>query len=245
MNRQFLRSFVRRLGFDGMSRDRFDRLAAAQIAAETQEQIRPLFYNWARRDEESYLVQIGANDGTKHDHIRELRDLTNVRSLLIEPNPACLASLHAAVAGNARVCVLPHALAATNSSTEIHRFNGEMEAGLQLNLFTSFSRAHVEHFRRYYRLQTPIVSQQVATRTLASLLREADFPRVDLLFCDIEGYDHLAVDQALALPEPPRLLVFEHFWLSPDQRERCYRALTASGYGLFHGANDTFCARTA
>jgi len=243
--RKLLRSVIRRLGFDGMDRERFDRLAAAAAAGETQEKLRPLFYGWAQQSVRPlFLVQIGANDGSSHDHATALREQANIQSLLVEPNPRCHDALRAICTANPRVQFLPHALGSGDDTTQLYRFAADTEKGLQLDLFTSFSREHVEHFRRYYHLSTQITTQPVETRTISSLLKVSNFPRLDLLISDIEGYDHLAVEQALALPEPPKLIVFEHYWLESARRERCYQRLTEAGYGIFHGATDTFCART-
>ncbi|MFZ5495232.1 MAG: FkbM family methyltransferase [Verrucomicrobiota bacterium] len=245
MIRRTLRSVLRTVGYDGMEISRFDRLKGAQLAAETQERLRPVFHAWALRGDPTYFVQIGANDGEKHDAFSALRNAPSVRSALVEPNPACVRKLEKIRNANPHVTLLPSALAAEDGFAALYRFSARTEKNLQLDLVTSFSRKHLEDFRRYYGLQAEIISETTATSTLATLLRQAAFPRLDILASDIEGFDHLAVEQALTLAQPPRLIIFEHYWLTAELRERCYQLLAKRGYGIVHGATDAFCVLTA
>lgn len=244
MIRRALRSILRSLGYDGMEIARFDRLKSAQVAAETQERLRPVFNAWALRGDPTYFVQIGANDGEKHDAFSGLRNTPSVYSALVEPNPACVRKLAKIREINPRVTILQSALAEKDGFAELHSFSTETEKNLQLNLVASFNRKHLEDFRRYYRLQAEIVSERTSTCTLETLVCRAAFPRIDILASDIEGFDYLAVEQALGLTPPPRLIIFEHYWLTSERREQCYQLLAKQGYGIVHGATDTFCLLT-
>jgi len=249
MIRELLRRLVRRLGYDGMAMDRLDRLVATGQAIEqiTPTLIRFLqdyFSAYAERHDRVYLLQIGANDGVKHDFAGFMRDHPSVQSALVEPQLHCVDALRELRAANPRIRVLPRAFGEIDSSATLYRFDAEEENSLQLNLFSSFDRTRVEEMKAYYRLKARIVAQPVEACTLKTLLRQADFPQADILVSDIEGYDHAVVRQALSTLRPlPAMLVFEHYWLRPEDRHHCYDLLNQRGYAIAHGAQDAFCFR--
>jgi FkbM family methyltransferase len=242
MLRHLLRKFIRAIGFDGMDVRRFDRLAEAELAGTTHHRLLPhVFARALPASGPAYLMQIGANDGASHDSFAFMHGHPQVHSALVEPQPSCLAALGRLCAGNPRMQIIPHALSAADGTLTLHRFLGETENGRDLSLFTSFDRHHLEHMSRYYQLKTPIAAEQVPASTLASLLARSGFPRLDVLLCDIEGLDHLAVMQGLALSHLPRLIIFEHYWLTPELRKQCYELLDRHGYAVIHGTHDTIC----
>lgn len=245
MLRQTLRKLLRSLGFDGMERDRFDRLKAAARAGITSPRIlRDFFRLYATSSEHIYLLHVGANDGVKDDFNSFMRQPANVESILVEPQRHCLAKLSAISRDNPRIRVLPVAFGETDGETTLYRFDREFENDIQLDVFSSFDRKMLEEKKRYFSLTAGIVGERVETCTLRTLLARGGAPRMDILICDIEGLDHLVIAQLVATIHPlPVIIVFEQRWLTVDQRRKCYDLLDEQGYGILHGAEDAWCFR--
>lgn len=244
MNRQFLRSFVRRLGFDGMARDRFDLLAASADAAPTYPRLLAQFFSlYAATRPEIWLLQLGANDGSRDDHAGFLREPAHVRSILVEPQTACVARLRQQAAAHPNWTVLPCAFAEQDGTATLHRFDRAEEKGIQLDVFASFDRALLEEKKRYFPLEAGIVAEQVEACSLPTLLRRGGAPRVDILLCDIEGLDHAVIAQLPRLDPLPEIVAFEHRWLTVAQRRASYALLDSLGYAVLHGNEDAWCYR--
>jgi len=245
MFRQILRKSLRTLGFDGMERDRFDRLRAAERAATTYPRIlRDFFHFYATSSESIYLLHVGANDGVKDDFNSFMRQSAKVMSILVEPQRHCFAKLSAIAHQNQRISVLSVAFGETDGETTLYRFDRQFENGIQLDVFSSFDRRMLEDKKRYFSLAAEIVGERVETCTLRTLLVRGGAPRMDILICDIEGLDHLVIAQLVATIRPlPVIIVFEQRWLTAEQRRKCYDLLDEQGYGILHGTEDAWCYR--
>jgi FkbM family methyltransferase len=244
MPRKLLRSLLRSLGYDGMSRDRFDRLRIAeQVAPSHQRILHDYFSLYAAQTDRIHLLHLGANDGVKDDFTAFMRNHPKVESALVEPQLHCLEPLRRLQTLNPRLRVLPCAFGDKDASATLYRFAIEEEKNIQLNVFSSFERDMVEDKKRYFSLQAEIIAETVDACTLPTLLQRAGFPQADILISDIEGFDHAVVCQALALKPLPVIFIFEQRWLSASVRSRCYEMLDHHGYGVLHGDQDALCFR--
>src|SRR5690606_35501813 len=109
----------------------------------------------------------------------------------------------------------------------------------------SLSRdAVLGHVRHIPDIDERLVESEVPALTYASLLRRHGVERVDLLVVDTEGHDW-AILRTIDLSErPPRLVVYEHYHLGPDERAGCRAYLERAGYETIEEGFDTFCLRT-
>jgi hypothetical protein len=80
----------------------------------------------------------------------------------------------------------------------------------------------------------------VPTRTFASLLEHHGFGRPDLVLIDTEGYDSTIIRHIDFEAHGPRLLIYEHFHLDPDDRASTREHLRARGYETMEEGFDTF-----
>lgn len=245
MMRKFARRLIRSLGYDGMERDRFDRLLATEQACLTYPRLlRDFFLLHVERMPHLYFLHLGANDGVKDNFTAFLREPANVESILVEPQRPCLPKLAALQTQNPRIRVLPLAFGQTDGEALLYRFDHEFEKGIQLDVFSSFDRAMLEEKKNYFSLKSAIVSDRVETGTLPTLLARGGAPRLDILVCDIEGLDHQVIEQLVTKIRPlPIIVVFEQRWLTVEQRRHTYQLLDAHGYAVLHGAEDAWCFR--
>jgi FkbM family methyltransferase len=242
--KNFLRKGLRSVGYDAVDVRRFDRAMGAEVSWPTHERLVSYLIEHAlsRTSQASAtFLQIGANDGIKDNFTGSVLRREDVRIVLLEPDPFCAARLERDYSGRANVSVLQKALGAEDGFAKLFHFDSEEEQGIQLNVFNSFDRALLEEKKNVFSLQASIVSRQVECVTLASLSQEVGVSSWDVLVSDIEGFDHEVVRQVSAMSRDniPRLFVFEHAWLEPSVRSKCYRDLADAGYAIIAGENDT------
>ena len=79
-------------------------------------------------------------------------------------------------------------------------------------------------------------------RVLAALDREGG-ERPDLLVIDTEGHDWAIIRSIDLASHGPRLLIYEHFHLSREDRAACLAHLQAAGYETLEEGFDTLALR--
>jgi FkbM family methyltransferase len=91
-----------------------------------------------------------------------------------------------------------------------------------------------------------IVAEEVPSRSLAEIVAESGFPRVDLLASDTEGFDYEVVRQIQNLPSLPQFVYYEHLHLSSEEAAECVDFLHRLGYRTSAVNNgDTFAQRAS
>jgi len=240
--RSSLRKILRSFGYDAVDTRRFDRAMGATSSWPTHRRLLDhLLREVAKNSDDFALLQIGANDGIKDNISSVALQLPSARLGLVEPNPYCVAQLESGVARDRKnVTILPVAFAAEKGNAKFYVFDKAFEKGIQLDVFSSFQPELLYKQKRYFHLESEVVRLDVECETLAGITRRCDIKRWDVIISDIEGFDHEVVRQVCdGQTLPPALMVFEHEWLSPEQRKECYENLAASGYALIAGAHDT------
>jgi FkbM family methyltransferase len=106
----------------------------------------------------------------------------------------------------------------------------------------SFSReavlGHQEHIPD---VADRIVQTDVPALTFESLRARHGIERVDLVLVDTEGYDWEIIRNIDLAASKPRLVVYEHFHLSREDRAACRAHLGDFGYETMEEGFDTFC----
>lgn len=237
-----LRKLLRACGYDGIDVRRFDRAMGVQASWSTHAKLLDrLLVDIVGRSASPTLLQIGANDGVKDNVSAIALELPSVRLGLVEPNPLCVAKLQSSLGSKRKdATILQTALAATTGKASFYVFDQPVEKGIQLDVFSSFDVRLLENQKSYFGLAANILQVEVDCENLHGISQKCGVDRWDVIMSDIEGYDHEVVRQVCdGQTPPPTLMVFEHEWLSPEQRKQCYERLAASGYALIAGAHDT------
>jgi FkbM family methyltransferase len=199
---------------------------------------------------EAFFVEIGANDGRKHDHLRPFILRRKWRGIMVEPVPHIFERLRANYGGSERVRLenvaiadhdgtIPFYYPARPDPSEVRRLP-EWYDGIG-----SLSRAAVlSHAQHIPDLEARLRTAELPCLTYPSLLARHGVERVDLVVIDTEGSD-FAIVRGLELERRrPRLLVYEHFHLSPEDRRACLEHVRAAGYEAMEEGFDTFCLDT-
>jgi FkbM family methyltransferase len=197
--------------------------------------------------EHPFFVEIGANDGDQHDHLRELILAHSWAGLMVEPVPYVFERLVANYRGHHQV-MLENAAISDRDGPMPFYYLAEVPKGREAELpdwyhgIGSFSReAVLSHRRVIPEIEEHVVETTVPTLRFDSLCEKHGVERVDLLVVDTEGHDAeilAAIDFARWLPA---LVVYEHFHLDPGDRAGSRSALEQLGYETFEEGFDTWC----
>lgn len=196
----------------------------------------------------AYFVQVGANDGERDDPLHALVREHDWRGIMVEPVPHVFARLKANSAGlEGRVALENAAIAATAGEADFHHLREAApseRAALPdwYDEIGSFDRGVLlRHADEIPDVAERIVTTTVRTLTLEQLLRRHGAPGVDLLLLDTEGHDWQILRTLDLDGIRPRLLVYEHYHLSPEDRRACGARIEHAGYALLAEGFDTYC----
>ncbi len=196
---------------------------------------------------EAFFVEIGANDGVQHDHLHQFIVSRRWSGILVEPVPFVFERLKGNYAGIDRVVLENAAIADHDGTLPFYHLKPALEHELEVlpewyDGIGSFSLDSVlSHRAEIPDIAQRIVRTNVRSLTFESLLRRHAAGRVDLVVVDTEGYDWEVVRQIDLAATVPKLLIYEHFHLSPEDRVACRRHVASFGYDVKEEGFDTFC----
>jgi FkbM family methyltransferase len=233
----------------------FGRGAARAYAARVARWLRPnrlrgprVMEAFGRNFPHATFVQIGSNDGDKHDPLRRTLLRRHWTGVMVEPVPYVFARLqrnygsvpgialeNAAITATANVSSLPFHYVA-----EAHQGEGLPDWYDELGSFRK--EVVMSHADRVPGLAQRLVTTEVPCITLEALCRRHGLGTVDLVHMDTEGYDGELIAAMDLSRLRPILLIYEHKHLPEPQRSATRTRLQREGYTLFEEGADTWCA---
>ncbi len=221
---------------DWRSRRRWRNLAGPKVLRE-----------FATRYPRAVFIEIGANDGASHDHLRPFILSTSWTGVMVEPVPYLFERLRQNYAGVERVALENSAIADRDGALPFFYLDELEDAAADgipewYHGLGSFSLEGVlEHDREIPDIERRVVRAEVPCLTFDTLCARHGIERPDLVAIDTEGYDYEIVRRIDLDRHRPRLLVYEHFHLSPQARADCRADLDRSGYETMEEHFDTWC----
>jgi FkbM family methyltransferase len=189
------------------------------------------------------VLQIGANDGCQNDFMQSWYNDARVQAILVEPQREAFERLTQHYHGNPRIFPVNCAVTRTGEALRIFRFANAQENKIGIDVLASFDRKHLEAWKERLKITSDIVSEKYPGETIKSLLKTMNWPRVDLLTIDTEGYDYEILLSLPSLESLPDLVVFEHLNLAPTTKLKAVELMTSLNYGIHWGRQDAFCIR--
>lgn len=195
----------------------------------------------------AFFVEIGANDGDQHDHLRPILDSTPWRGIMVEPVPYVFERLRANYDGRPGVVLENAAIADRDGQLpfyHLRKVQDRVAAGLPrwYDGIGSFSKdAVLNHAALLPDIAQRLTCVEVPCLTFTSLLAKHAVDRVDLLIVDTEGYDHEILRSIDWEVHRPRLVVYEHYHLSLHDRSGLRSAFADRGYEIKEEGFDTWC----
>jgi FkbM family methyltransferase len=205
---------------------------------------------FAQRYPRASFAEIGANDGKQHDFLRPLILSNEWRGLIVEPVPYVFERLRANYRGQERLSLQNVAIAPESGERpffHLAEVDDPRSQGLPewYDGIGSFSREELlSHASHIPDIAERVVETQVPCVTLEELCARTGFDQLDLLLIDTEGYDWEIIRHLDFSRLRPRVIVYEHYHLSPADRAACAQHLAGAGYEAFEEHFDTFCLAT-
>ena len=196
------------------------------------------------------FVEIGANDGQQHDHLAEFIHSRDWTGVMVEPVPYIFERLRENYGSVVGVALENAAVGRTDGQTPFYfvRDADSLERSSLPDWYDgigSFSRdAVMAHSAEIPDVADRIVESEVATLTFTSLCRKHGLDSVDLVVIDTEGHDWEIIRHIDLDAFRPRLVIYEHFHLSPADRADCRAHLEERGYATKEEGFDTLALRT-
>jgi len=203
--------------------------------------VETLFYSLEKMKTPLVVMQLGANDTEKDDSFGFLRNLDRRhRLILVEPNPFCVRKLQEQFSSHSNVTIVPKAFAERSGRMSFYYFREKFERGIQLDVFSTLIREQIEQKKKELDISSIIEETAIEAAPLSELAASCDLAGVDVMLCDIEGYDGRLVSD-ICRPDGvrPSLLVYEHAWLPTFERRAGYEKLMRNGYQLMCGESDS------
>jgi FkbM family methyltransferase len=195
----------------------------------------------------AFFIEIGSNAGDHHDHLRPLIRSREWSGVMVEPVPYVFERLRRNYGDLGRVAFENAAIADRDGRTAFYHLR-EVDPGARDRVpswydgIGSLSRETVLGHRRLIPdIDERIVRSEVPCLTFESLCRRHDVESIDLLAIDVEGYDAEILRTIDLATRRPRLIVYEHFHLDPDERFACRTEVEERGYETMEEGFDTWC----
>jgi FkbM family methyltransferase len=212
--------------------------------------LQTLLKRFARLHPDAFFVEIGANDGLQHDHLRPFILSGRWRGLMVEPVPYVFERLRQNYAGVDGVTLVNSAVSAGRDGELDFYYLRDASPGERAGLpdwydgIGSFSRdAILGHERHMPDISERIVEARVPAYTFDSLLERHGAPSPDLVVIDTEGYDAEIIAAIDFDRHRPTLLVYEHYHFDPETREATRAAMKRAGYRTIEEGFDTICVQ--
>ena len=192
------------------------------------------------------FMQVGANDGLSDDHLRRSILRHHLRGLLVEPIPDLFDALKRNYAGQSGLLFEQCAIADRDGTVPMYRIRKDAPLPPSVQQLASFTRHHLTTGRQGVPgLDAHIEQISVPARSLQSLVTQYELSNLTALIIDAEGYDGVIVRRALADGLRPRLLMYEHANLQPDEQATCLKLLIHHGYRFVEVGMDTYAVANA
>lgn len=199
-----------------------------------------LFYKYINDD--FFFIQIGANNGQRHDPIHHLiaRERTLVRGIAIEPVTEYFQELKETYKDFPGINLLHKAIHNSKTEETIYKINPDYQLiGEHLKGMSSFD---IYNFTKEGIDEKDILAEKVDCTSLMELVNTENIPKIHLLQIDAEGYDTEIIKAIDFTKIKPLIINFEHRWhhnLTPEKDLfAVFRLLIDHGYKLVLNGND-------
>ncbi len=186
--------------------------------------------------EETFFVQIGANDGATNDPFYEMARRHHWSGLVVEPCQDAFAALERSYIHMPEVRCVNVAIDVAPGSRELFRITPDAPAQLRHSGVSSFDKNHVLKWVPRGR-DDLLVTDVVRCESFNSLVGKYMVERVDLLIVDTEGHDFEILKTIDLRHFHIPLILFEYCCLAPRDQDACLEYLGDCGY-TFHVVDD-------
>lgn len=216
---------------------RFDRL----ISKPRWRRFDSLVCELSARSDDFFFIQIGANDGKRHDPIFRYITQYGWRGILVEPVPSYFGRLKHNYRTVPQLVFENIAISDADGERDFYRVQDGQDhlPDWCRGIGTLYPQVLLKHRWIIPGLQDYVVKEQVKCLSFNSLLEKHEVRKIELLLIDAEGYDYEIIKQVDFKRLPPAMVCYEHKHLSRAHRLACERSLTTNGYVVVRRLGNT------
>ena len=187
------------------------------------------------------LIQIGANDGTSHDHLHNIIKKFKLESLLLEPIKKYFLDLQNNYSNYDNVRLENSALSTNNEILFLYKVDPEYSPKYG-TLSSGISSLYKEHLIKHGIKEKHIIQEKVNQISFNELLKKYSVSGFDLLLIDTEGYDcQIVNDFFLKIKKIRPIIIFEWSHIKNSEFENTLNAIINNNYCFFPIGDDIFC----
>ena len=206
---------------------------------------RRLLAAFAEAYPEARFVEVGSNDGSQYDDLRPHILSGRWRGVMVEPVPYVFERLERNYGQLEGVTLENVAIAEHEGRLPFHHLaeadpDDPAELPSWYDAIGSFDRDTVLRHDEIPGIENRLVVTEVPCVTFETLCERNSVERIDLLAIDTEGSDAAILRQADIAARRPRLVLYEHYHLSPAERDDTRDRLAGLGYELLEEFLDTY-----
>ena len=211
---------------------------------------------FSKRNKNITVVQVGANDGFNHDPLHKFIKRDRWSGVLLEPQKKIFTTLSRLHQKSDGIHTVNAAIDKENGLKSIYRIkfsDSRWASGL-----STFSKEKMEKILQSEyvlegaRREGVIVPEKVtermkeeviATIRPQSLLKEYSIQELTWLQIDTEGYDFEVIKLFNISETQPKVILFEQFHLSSQEKEDCYKLLKKNSYMIKEYGRDALAVK--
>lgn len=187
----------------------------------------------SEKNNECFFVQIGANDGVKHDPLREFVLSNNWKGILVEPVKYVFEKLISNYNNKKDLIFENVAISDKNEWRDFYYFNEESGNDLEGD-FPEYGTFIFEQIKEWLALSKKsekyLVKENVLCLTIDSLLKKNNVQKFNVLCIDAEGYDYEIVKSLDFNIYNPDIIIYETNHLIEEDRKESFQMLNKHGY---------------
>ncbi|HQL35237.1 MAG TPA: FkbM family methyltransferase [Bacillota bacterium] len=188
---------------------------------------------YSEKNKECFFVQIGANDGVRHDPLREFVLNNNWKGILVEPVKYIFKKLTSNYSDKKGLIFENVAISDKDEWRDFYYFNEESDNDLEGD-YPEYGTFIYEQIEEWLAMNNKskkyLVKEKVLCMTIDSLLKRNNIQKFDVLCIDVEGYDYEIVKSLDFNFYNPDIIIYEINHLTEEDRKESFYLLEKHGY---------------
>ena len=187
------------------------------------------------------LIQIGANDGKRFDHISELiKNKDELEAILVEPVKKYFEQLKENYKDLKNIKFENSAISKNNEINFLYCVKDKFLENYQDHI-KGINSHEMKHLLNHNVKESHIEKIKVETLTFSNLIKKYDLTEIDLIYIDVEGYDDKIVLDFLDNSKLRPILIFEYIHIKNTSFEILIKKLIDENYRILKVDENVIC----
>ena len=187
------------------------------------------------------LIQIGANDGKRFDHISEfIKNKDELEAILVEPVKKYFEQLKENYKDLKNIKFENPAISKNNEINFLYCVKDKFLENYQDHI-KGINSHEMKHLLNHNVKESHIEKIKVETLTFSNLIKKYDLTEIDLIYIDVEGYDDKIVLDFLDNSKLRPILIFEYIHIKNTSFEILIKKLIDENYRILKVDENVIC----